>query len=111
MIYSGVGERAAGKMTSFYMLLLEAEPEQGKEIEVQKANKLPKKSGMVEIDRIPKLSDDENYLDVTTDTEAPPAPSINMNLEIHISPDSSVAQIDKIFESMATHFYRREETV
>jgi hypothetical protein len=35
------------------------------------------------------------------------APGININLEIHISADTSPDQIDQIFASMAKHIYKR----
>lgn len=34
-------------------------------------------------------------------------PSIHIDLQIHISPDSSPDQIEKIFESMAKHIFKR----
>ena len=33
-------------------------------------------------------------------------PSVHINLQIHVSSDATPDQIDKIFESMATHIYR-----
>ena len=37
----------------------------------------------------------------------PTFPGVNINLEIHISSDATPDQIDKIFESMAKHIYRK----
>lgn len=37
----------------------------------------------------------------------PQSPDININLQIHISSDATPDQIDKIFESMAKHIYRK----
>jgi hypothetical protein len=34
-------------------------------------------------------------------------PSLHIDIQIHISPDTSPEQIDKIFESMATHLYQK----
>nr|WP_256464725.1 MULTISPECIES: DUF5343 domain-containing protein [unclassified Bradyrhizobium] len=34
-----------------------------------------------------------------------PHPAVHIDIQIHISPDSSSEQIDKIFESMAKHLY------
>lgn len=39
--------------------------------------------------------------------EAQPAPSLHVDIQIHISPEASSVQIEKIFESMATHLYAR----
>jgi hypothetical protein len=35
----------------------------------------------------------------------PPQPAVHIDIQIHISPESSSEQIDKIFESMAKHLY------
>lgn len=39
----------------------------------------------------------------------PNSPSLHIDIQIHISPDSSPEQIDKIFESMAKHLYMHKE--
>ncbi|SIN83161.1 hypothetical protein SAMN05443247_00045 [Bradyrhizobium erythrophlei] len=36
---------------------------------------------------------------------SPPHPAVHIDIQIHISPESSSEQIDKIFESMAKHLY------
>ncbi len=36
-------------------------------------------------------------------------PAVHIDIQIHISPDSTAQQIDKIFESMAKHLYGRKE--
>ena len=36
--------------------------------------------------------------------ETPPQPSVHIDFQIHISPESTPEQIDKIFESMSRHF-------
>ena len=36
-------------------------------------------------------------------------PSIHIDLEIHISPESTLEQIDKVFESIAKHLYGRHD--
>lgn len=36
-------------------------------------------------------------------------PSLHIDLQVHISPEATADQIDKIFASMAKHLYRREE--
>jgi hypothetical protein len=35
-------------------------------------------------------------------------PAVHIDIQIHISPESTAAQIDKIFESMAKHLYGRK---
>lgn len=36
------------------------------------------------------------------------SPSLHIDIQVHISPDSSPEQIDKIFESMAKHLYKQK---
>ncbi|AWM05403.2 DUF5343 domain-containing protein [Bradyrhizobium symbiodeficiens] len=36
---------------------------------------------------------------------SPPHPAVHIDIQIHISPESSAEQIDKIFESMEKHLY------
>jgi hypothetical protein len=36
-------------------------------------------------------------------------PAIHIDIQIHISPESTAQQIDKIFESMAKHLYGRKD--
>jgi hypothetical protein len=35
-------------------------------------------------------------------------PDVHIDIQIHISPESTAPQIDKIFESMAKHLYGRK---
>lgn len=37
-----------------------------------------------------------------------PAPTLHIDVQIHISPEASAEQIDQIFKSMSTHLYRNE---
>jgi len=37
------------------------------------------------------------------------SPSLHIDIQVHISPDSSPEQIDKIFESMAKHLYKKNK--
>lgn len=39
----------------------------------------------------------------------PGNPTVHIDIQIHISPESSTQQIDKIFESMANHLYGRKD--
>lgn len=41
---------------------------------------------------------------------SPPHPAVHIDIQIHISPESSSEQIDKIFESMAKHLYGSKPT-
>jgi hypothetical protein len=35
-------------------------------------------------------------------------PSVHLNIEVHISPDLSPEQIEKVFEAMGKHIFRRD---
>lgn len=43
----------------------------------------------------------------TTNTRPTLRPEVHIDIQIHISPESSEKQVDKIFESMAKHLYGR----
>lgn len=102
---TGTGEAAAGRMAQFYTLLLEADP--AKQTTSDKSDK-PKKATKLE----PKA---EKKPAVPPAVPAPghvstqhlEGPGIHINLEVHISADSTPDQIDAIFASMAKHIYRR----
>lgn len=107
---TGNGLRANQRMAAFYITLAEADaskrPEKNhkketkprKEKDVKPAVKIePQKE--VKKDTPPKVE----KKDANTSSLLP---SININLEIHISSDATPDQIEKIFESMAKHIYK-----
>jgi Family of unknown function (DUF5343) len=112
-INTGTGKGAAGRMASLYMTLLEADA--SKQVEQDKGEGKKKSVGK---DKIPIK---ETPVRVATPATTPPipppippstssthlqVPGININLEIHISADSTPEQIDQIFASMAKHLYK-----
>lgn len=46
---------------------------------------------------------------VRTATVGGSTPSLHIDLQVHISPEATVEQIDKIFASMAKHLYRKAD--
>lgn len=40
----------------------------------------------------------------------PSRPSVHIDIQVHISPEASLEQIDKVFESMARHIYRADSS-
>lgn len=109
--HTGAGEVGVRKMASFYLLLLEADPTKVPEtsptttkpiksnIQLKKPAKLnPVKEAQVE-------SESETIVNVSKPNLN--VPSINLNLQIHISADASPEQIEQIFASMAKHVYQR----
>jgi hypothetical protein len=108
---TGKGTSAVGRMAQFYTVLMEADiskkPEHKVKLPAQpkskpKAQQKPKSLNIH--DRKPgnlsPYSGSESKVG-----ESPKSPGISINLQIHISADSTPDQIDKIFESMAKHIY------
>lgn len=106
-----VGDSAATKMASFYVMLCKADPAAGAasstsqpKAKTTKITSTPKpaktKSAAKE-----KGGEDERHEE--PEHKNPPRrsgmPSLSLNLQVLISPDASPEQIDKIFESMAKH--------
>ena len=46
---------------------------------------------------------------VSTSENSSLSPSLHIDIQVHISPDASPEQIDKIFESMAKHLYKSKK--
>lgn len=105
---SGAGESLAGKLTSLYLLV--SLPE------IKEPSAKTKSTSKVSTDKIPKSENktakspdpEVKNIDKETVSSAVPAPSMNINLQIHISAEASPEQIDQIFSSMAKHLYGRE---
>lgn len=96
---TGAGENAVHKMTAFYVRLLEADPSkdpsEGRGAPSAKAKtkrKLKIKPGRE--DKPPPADDGMPGRGL---------PSIHFDVQVHISPDCTPEQIDKLFESMAKH--------
>jgi len=105
---TGTGASAVSKMAAFYIILSEAdvskqmEKKAPKEKSVRKQMSIPQKMGTKDAEAKQK--------DVETKSIGVPQailPTMHINLEIHISSDATPDQIDKIFESMAKHIYRK----
>lgn len=104
----GVGDKASKAMTTFYLMLSEADPSKAVEPAKPKAEKpkvKPKPELKVAIEEQEPIDTKirggvEKELGI---------PSVNINIEIHISSDTSPTQIDNIFESMAKHLNIRSK--
>ena len=105
-----LGESASKRMASFYELLTKAEPSEGDEIPKKKPTTPKVKviveehstemvANQVESDPVPK---NRNQATVPIEIREQ-FPSLHIDIQVHISPDSSETQIDKVFESMAKH--------
>lgn len=112
-----VGESAARAYSATYMMLIEADLARVKEkttqlksnngvikpakASVKSSSKFSKSS---QIEPLEKVSDRSEGKDFNCERESRSfSPKLHVDIQIHISPDSSPEQIDKIFESMAKH--------
>jgi hypothetical protein len=110
------GEAAAKKSAAAYVMLFEADLSKAKELKTTKSNNGGEKTGAAKPllakkaasnpatkkaveEKIPlsKQAPDENSGKFAF------GPKLHIDIQIHISPDSSPEQIEKIFESMAKH--------
>ncbi len=111
-----LGEAASSKQAAFYLLLLEADATKEKENEAKPAKSVPnsvRANGKTERSRkgeITSTATESESAVVTTEHSISNVgkrtshPSLHIDIQIHISPEASADQIDKIFESMAKHF-------
>ena len=96
---TGSGSIAALRMSNLYILLSEADPSRGEELSKPVARErkptAPKKrTGQIKKDETSQIQ--QNLL-------TPDLPSVHLNVQIHLSPEATVDQIDQIFASMAKH--------
>jgi hypothetical protein len=112
-----VGEGAANRMAGFYLLLVEGDPM--KQSDASTGKVVSNRTGKVKEEKVvePKkeslkktsASENNNSAAESTpnhtshDVSSSFKPTIHLDIQIHISPDSSFEQIDKIFASMAKH--------
>lgn len=116
MRHARCGEPAAKMFARFYILLLKADPEEAEVAAAKKensANKPPAKAKKKVTKTLTKP--DAEVINQTIPSQPPAAPAqpvqtvlrnapeLHINVQLHISPESSAEQIDKIFESMAKH--------
>lgn len=113
----GVGEAAAGRYAATYLMLLEADLDKAKVGTPPKAKPASKSSPASSKATTPKPAKSpapaaaNGSMGAAPLQQHPPlgegghtfAPKLHIDVQIHISPESSPEQIDKIFESMAKH--------
>lgn len=91
-------------VSTFKALTAEAEFDDKKNLGIDsKAVKPPKPATSVGKKNDPKK--DES----TSDSKGGFKPKVHIDIQIHISPESSADQIDNIFKSMAKHLYKSDE--
>ncbi|MHB1689039.1 MAG: DUF5343 domain-containing protein [Ignavibacteriaceae bacterium] len=107
-----VGANAAKKMAITYEILCEADFKKGEESisNAKSINDKPKSKIKDKIERsTTKRTDNGKTVkgedeDINKDFN----PSVHIDIQIHISPDASPEQIDKIFISMSKHIFKKK---
>ena len=102
---TGLGTAAVRRMTSFFVVLIAADPEnkptsKSTSRKTNATTSSPKKKAAHTVDK-PKPHGGMDR------QSADDAPEVHINLQIHVSSDATPDQIDRIFESMAKHIYRK----
>lgn len=101
---TGLGQAAVRRMATFYLLLCEADPskESEKGAPVVKPQQQKQK-------KEPQLPQRPKRKDAGTGEfgREYAFPALNINVQVHISPEATTTQIDQIFASMAKHLGRR----
>lgn len=108
-----VGEESARQSTTVYMLLLEADPSKQTETAnnstTTKKSAEPAKKKAAKAEPKKQSPKDDDEIETKKKVKTSFDPSMNINIQIHISSDTSADQIDKIFSSMAKHLKSMNE--
>jgi hypothetical protein len=101
------GQAAAKAYANFYLLLLKANPSDSLEQEKPSKTKnlTGKSSPRLNKPKESAVAKKEKAVSYAPATEKKSSgiPELHINIQLHISPESTTEQIDKIFESMAKH--------
>lgn len=106
--HTGAGSAAVQRMAAIYTVISEGDLSKKPQKKTQEANVNKKKVAGTKTDKKstpPNLPPPAQPSTPNTSPQIPPG--ININLEIHISSDATPDQIDRIFESMAKHIYKK----
>src|ERR1051326_2280022 len=108
---TAAGDSAAKRMAALYTVLVDADP--AKQPETDRARKTTEEKAPREKKQTPAPAlknaahaKEQEKADVGG-KGIQAVPGININLQVHISADSTPDQIDQIFASMAKHIYQR----
>lgn len=112
MSKNAIGESAAYKMATFYQLLLQAnslessEKKKESESKIRTSKKTEPAGSKAEKKEEQLIQDDRSQLSPVKQKNVPSQPSLNINIEIHISSDATPDQIETVFENMAKYIYK-----
>lgn len=103
-----IGQSAAGKVANTFMLIRSAKIRQPSEKAPTSPKKVAKpakeKQSKETVQTTPVIADASSVNNESMYT----IPPVHIDVQVHISPDASADQIDKIFESMSKHLYGRK---
>jgi hypothetical protein len=107
--HTGAGEGACKRMVSLYAVLVEGDPTKSDTAAAEQGTKTssaptsPKKARTAPA-KVAREAPSPPKAAASADNSVP---SININLQIHISADASTDQIEEMFAAMAKHIYKR----
>lgn len=112
---TNTGESAGKAMAAFYLVLKEADPSgiamgsRGAQPKARARRREPSKGN-----KMPALQPPEGESPAVTDAPSPllrqeehRLPEVHIDIQVHLSPEANLEQIDQVFASMAKHLYRR----
>jgi hypothetical protein len=109
--HTGTGEVASRKMAALYAVIAQGDPtkqpdQKTKERQnrTNEEKRIQRKQSKNE-EKVQMHQEAEHKAGDGLDSKKTLAPSININLQVHISADATPDQIDQIFASMAKHIY------
>lgn len=118
MRHTSVGEAGASKIVAFYFLLLDGNPDNKPDSKKENPSKtFPKpkqeKPSKAKSEAVLEENHEEKPKQHTPhgrkNEGSDILPSLNINIQIHISPDATPDQIEQIFSSMSKHLYKNTQ--
>lgn len=110
---SGIGNSAAGRISAFYIAILEADLTNTKSFVVKKPQEAKIKPAKKKPQGKTGLNSEKNSSNevlhqqpAINQNQKSKGPDLNINIQIHISSDASSDQIKSIFENMAKYIYK-----
>lgn len=104
---TGAGQNALKKMVKVYILLTEGDPNSNQGTTPKTAGRRPDTKTKSN-PRKSTIESGKEYGNRNDLASRQSEPSVNINLQIHISSDATPDQIDQIFESMSKHIYHKD---
>ena len=102
---TGSGRGASTAMAGLYTLLIEADPNGGKEAGSSQRSPRRKPTSSRRKDAAPTKPAKDGDRPARGGTKDHLEAAVHVNIQIHIAADASADQIDQIFESMAKHLH------